>query len=277
MSLGILFVCAPASGELLSVADLRLVATIQTRGQYDDAGLGTWNGQPLSSTNHPTVDQDQLSATWSYYVDPASRNVLDVVATEVLDTAYGFIFGSPFDLVALTGFTFTLQGAFTSFPTFSNARAIPGERLSGPDPSTNVPLTATPGWGLTAIGGTPNSAVYAVDASSVNYGLTHFPQITGETRIGGGAVFEFVFDASVDLLRDADFTSLAMTARNGMGAYVEDEIARTLFLPTDSENPPGVVSEPPAIALVGVGLLVAWGSHARKRYGGDSCRPYKLG
>jgi len=44
-----------------------LVASVHTRGQYDNAGLSTWNGQPLSPTDRPSFDQNQLSADWRFY------------------------------------------------------------------------------------------------------------------------------------------------------------------------------------------------------------------
>jgi hypothetical protein len=52
--------------SLIDANTLVHVTTIDTRGQYDNAGLDFWNGQPISPTNMPTPDEDQLSATWSF-------------------------------------------------------------------------------------------------------------------------------------------------------------------------------------------------------------------
>ena len=85
-----------------------MVGIVQTHGEYDNAGLGSWNGAPLSPENQPTPEQDQLSATLSFYVDRAHKNDLYVVVSNVFDTDFGFINGTPFQFVALTGITFSL-------------------------------------------------------------------------------------------------------------------------------------------------------------------------
>src|SRR5262249_11858559 len=63
-----------SEATVVSLNSMVLAADVFTRGQYDDAQLGTWNGQPLSPTNHPTVDEDQLSADWNFYVNPNAKN-----------------------------------------------------------------------------------------------------------------------------------------------------------------------------------------------------------
>lgn len=97
-----------AQADIIDTSALKLVGVVQTRGEYDNAGLGTWNGLPLSSSNQPSYEQDQLSATLSFYVDRAYKNDLYLVVSNVFDTDFGSIFGSPFEFVALTGFTFSL-------------------------------------------------------------------------------------------------------------------------------------------------------------------------
>jgi len=91
---------------IIDVSNLNLVATVTTLGEYDNADLGTWNCQPLSASNEPTVQQDQLSATWNFYVDPSASNTLYVVVSNVADTQFDYIFGIQFNLVALTEFQF---------------------------------------------------------------------------------------------------------------------------------------------------------------------------
>src|SRR5262245_7547891 len=79
-----------ASAATITFESHVLVAQIHTRGQYDDAGLGTWNGSPLSETNRPTFDEDQLSSDVNLYVNPALTNSLFVEVKNVQDTAYGY-------------------------------------------------------------------------------------------------------------------------------------------------------------------------------------------
>jgi hypothetical protein len=141
--------------------------------------------------------------------------------TNVQDTQYGYICGTPFDLTALTGFEFSFPVSATSYATFSNQFAIAGEALLGPTSGSSAPLIATNGWTLGSVDGSPNDAIYQIDASSVNYGFTHFSSVYGATRIYGGGVFELSFDSSVNLLTGAKFANLEATASNGLGSYFE--------------------------------------------------------
>jgi hypothetical protein len=64
------FVCLAqvAQANVIDTAALKLVGIVQTHGEYDNAGLGSWNGAPLSPENQPTPEQDQLAlrshSTW---------------------------------------------------------------------------------------------------------------------------------------------------------------------------------------------------------------------
>jgi hypothetical protein len=246
------FMLAPVHATYGSIIDpngLTLVATVHTRGQYDNAQLGTWNGQPLSPTNQPTFDEDQLSADWSFYVDPASTNTLYILASNVLDTQYGFIFGSPFDLVALTGFEFSLPISHfsgNSSVAFSNQFAVAGEELLGPISGQSATLTSTPGWSLTGVSGPINQPSFDISTSSVDDAFTHFSSVFGETRIFGGGVFQFSFDPSVNLFENTDFDTLTASASNGLGAYIEDG---TLTFPTIPEPGSGIIVLTSLLAL----------------------------
>lgn len=211
--------CAQGTTDL---STFNLVASVSTYGEYDNAGLATWNGQPLSPQNQPSAEQDQLSATWNFYVNPTANNQLFVSVGNVLDTDYGTIFGAPFIYVALTGFTFTLAprgSANLANPTYSGAYALPGETLLGNPIGSFTPgtLTSTPGWNLNST--SPNQ--YSFAASDVGYAFTHFSSVTGTSRIFGGGVFDLTFDSSVDLLNDVEWTQLQAGASNGMGMYTE--------------------------------------------------------
>lgn len=200
--------------SVITTSDLIHVATVVTLGEYDNAGLSTWNGQPLSPTNQPTAQQDQLSASWNFYVDPAAPNTLDVVVSNVADTNFGYISGSPFALTALTGFQFSLDVPSSSYATFSNQLALPGEALLGPVSGSSAPLDTTPGWNLLSASGPTGDAVYQIGTSTVSDGFTHFSSVYGDTRIYGGGAFQFTFNPSVDLL-NANFSTLLATATNG--------------------------------------------------------------
>jgi hypothetical protein len=198
-----------------------LVASVHTRGQYDNAGLTTWNGQPLTPENQPTLDENQLSADWNFYVDPAAPNQLFIEALNVQDTTHASLTGVPFDLVALTSFTFRLTkvdlGEVLAVG-FTNSWARPGQVLDGSpvgDPPLQVPLTETINWNLTT--GAPNE--FTIGTANVNYAMSHFTDISAATRIVGGGVVQFTFEPALDLLRDVDFRELTASAFHGLGAY----------------------------------------------------------
>jgi hypothetical protein len=219
-----LFCCASSNlkAATLDTNSLTLMATVQTRGEYDNAGLDYWNGEPLSATNQPTYEQDQLSATLDFYVDPAQTNNLFVTVSNVFDTDYGYISGTPFTYTALTGFDFSLSipnDASFAAAIFSNEWALPGEQLVGPDYGASS-LSTTPGWTLIDVSGPGSQRDYSVGATDLNYALTHFDSVYGTTRIFGGAAFSLQFAPTIDLIRDANFASLSAQTSFGFGRYV---------------------------------------------------------
>jgi hypothetical protein len=214
---------SPPSAATLDVNSLTLVATVQTSGEYDNAGLTSWNGLALSSTNQPTYEQDQLSATLNFYVDPLRTNELVITASNVYDTQYGYVSGPPFIYTALTGidFSFSMPADAGSPPgQFSNQSALPGEQLVGPNVGNSTELITTPGWTLTSVSGPDSTRAYSLDASDVNYALTHYGSVYGATRIYGGAAFVLQYDPTIDLLRDANFGSLSADTDFGFGMYI---------------------------------------------------------
>jgi hypothetical protein len=205
---------------IIDVSSLTLVATVTTLGEYDNAGLSNWNGQPLSDSNKPTAEQDQLSATWNFYVDPSATNTLYVVVNNVTDTQFAYIIYSPINLVPLTGFQFSLDVETSSYASFSNQFAMPTEALLGPVSGSSTPLETTPGWIMLTASGAPDHVMYQIETPTVSYAFTHFPSVSGATRIFGGGVFQFTFDPSVNLLH-TNFNTLTATATNGEGSYTE--------------------------------------------------------
>jgi hypothetical protein len=237
----------------LDVSSLTLMAVIQTRGEYDNAGLGTWNGQPLSPSNQPSYEQDQLSATLSFYIDPKHENDLYLTVTNVYDTQYGSIYGSPFGYVALTGVDFSFNRAHGKLAEaiLSTDNALPGEELAnGGSNGTNVPLTSIPNWDLSAYTSNGRNSKYSIDTSSNNYALTHFSSVYDATRIYGGAAFEFEFAPKIDLFRAIDFDSLNAETVFGMGMYTGDG-ELTYVRPLGPSVP-----ELPTWLAIGIGFFV---------------------
>jgi hypothetical protein len=214
-----LALAGPTQATTIIPSSLIPVAIVTTLGEYDNAGLGSWNGQPLSASNQPTAQQDQLSATWNFYVDPVATNTLYIIVGNVADTNYGWILGPPFNSVALTGFQFSLKVPTSSYASFSNQFAVQTEALLGPTSGSSTPLETTPGWAMTASGPT-HHAVYQIATPTVSDAFTHFSSVWGDTRIFGGGVFQLTFDPSVDLLH-VNFNTLSATATNGEGLYTE--------------------------------------------------------
>lgn len=246
-----------AFATIISPTSLTPVATVLTRGEYDNRDLGYWNGEPLSSTNHPTEEQDQLSATWNFYVNPKMPNELFLVVSDVLDTDFGYITGEPFDLVALTGVEFSFKTSPSiGLGAFSSQYVVGGEGLVGPS-SNYTALTNTPGWTESLSVSAEGTQTYDLQASGVNYGFTHFSDVYGETRIYGGGVFAFTFKAGTDLFNSINFTKLSLDASNGEGQYSEN--GQLVFSYTPANVLPGEVPEPGAWNFLIIGVAsVGW-------------------
>jgi hypothetical protein len=252
----IAFVCLAqaAQANVIDTTAMKLVAIVQTHGEYDNAGLGSWNGAPLSPENQPTPEQDQLSATLSFYVDRAHKNDLYVVASNVFDTDFGFINGPAFEFVALTGITFSLpiRGVHPARNVeFSNGVAVEGETLLGSNSGQSSPLTTTPNWALQGVLGPRNDPSFSISTSGVGDALTHFSSVFGTTRIGGGAAFEFSFNPNVNLLRRANF--LGLDAETSFGFDMYEGEGTLLYAYTRPSIGPAV-PEPTTWSLIAIGF-----------------------
>jgi PEP-CTERM motif len=260
------FVCLgqAAHANVIDTTALKLVAVVQTQGEYDNAGLDSWNGAPLSPENQPTPEQDQLSATLSFYVDRAHKNDLYVVVSNVFDTDFGFINGTPFEFIALTGISFSLpiRGPHpTRNVEFSNGNAVEGETLLGPNSNQSTPLTTTPNWALQSVSGPKNDPSFSISTPDVGDALTHFPSVFGTTRIGGGAAFEFSFNPNVNLLRRANF--LGLDAETSFGFDMYEGEGTLLYAYTRPSIGPAV-PEPATWSMIAFGFA-AMALMARRR------------
>ena len=240
---------AEVGATTLDLSTLSLVAKAKTVGHYDNQELFYWNGHPLSDSNHPTEYEDELTASVSFYVDPALRDRLYVTVTDVRDTNFGYISGLPFDLVAFTALEFSLPGL--GMGTLNGGVALPGEALLGPGSGMSIALSGTPGWYLSQSGNR-----VSLKASSVAYGLTHFPSVYGETRIYGGAAFAIDFSHGANLLH-RNYRNLNVSASNGLGAYQE---AGTLVYPRG-------VPEPASWGMMMAGFGLIGGAMRNRRNG----------
>jgi hypothetical protein len=172
--------------------------------------------------------------------------------SDVADSNFGYLYGEPFDLVALTGFDFSLPIRRNhADPSFSNQYGVPNEFLANGGPSgSNLPIDTTPGWSVASVSGTPHDLNYDIIASDENYAFTHFTYVYGATRILGGGVFELTYSPSVDLLRQANFRRLTASASNGEGAYIE----RGTLIYAYSPRRTNAVPEPSTWAMMLLGF-----------------------
>jgi hypothetical protein len=145
--------------------------------------------KPLPPTNYPPLYQDQLSAEWNFYVNYSAKNELFVVVSDVVDSHFGYIYGQPVSLVALTGFDFSLPiRRNLADPSFSDQHAVAGQFLANGGPGgSNFPIDTTPGWSVPSVSGHPHDLHYDVSAPE-NYAFSHFTSVYGATRLVGGGV-----------------------------------------------------------------------------------------
>jgi hypothetical protein len=103
--------------------------------------------------------------------------------------------------------------------------------------------------------GTNKRPDYLIGTSETDDGLTHFSTVSGETRIYGGAIFEFQFKHNVDLFTDADFALLSADTYYGLGMY--EGTGELTYL-----NQPDATPLPAALPLFATGLgalgLLGW-------------------
>lgn len=254
VALGILLFAGPVLATTLVFDPAHRVASAETRGLLP-FGSWTWNGQPVSESNRPTDEQRAIETHWNFYVDPAQSNALFVQVEHVQDTRFGFITGSIFQDVALTGIEFelpTLGGSVLSGPAFSNQFANLGQALNGRpssgDPAVSVPLDTTPGWELSVTG----TQSYQIATADIGFAMSHFENVYGTTRINGGGVFQLVFGDSVDLVAQIDFGSLAPVAIHGFGSSQQRISGDVVF--SVSSPAMAAVPEPGALMLFAVGF-----------------------
>ena len=199
-----------------------LLGSYRSDGLYNLAGLGTWNGQPVSEANRPSDYERQLATTVNFFAKPTAPNVLFVQVTDVAATHFGSAFGTAFFNITQTGLRFkipVLGGTDLGLPSLSLDFANPGEtRVFTPPDYSSEPLTTTPGFGLSQLGQSQLliSTLNGADYGFINNGWGVYGG--SANRIEGGGVFQMTFFGGIDLFRDLDFTSAIVESEYGRGS-----------------------------------------------------------
>lgn len=194
------------------------LGSFASTGLYNLAGLGTWNGQPVTESNMPSDGNRTLLSTVNFFAQPTSKNILFVQVTNVATTFGASWFGIAFNNVTQTGVRVsfaTMGNVSLGSPSFSNDFANPDEtRAFGGATESTEPLTTTPGYGLTE-GGQNQFLIQTINGA--DNGFTSLGGIHGASRIRGGGIFELTFGPDVDVFHDVDFASSTVESQYGTG------------------------------------------------------------
>lgn len=244
------------SADVMSFESMTPLAAWHAEGLWNMAGLGSFNGQPVSETNQPSPEQRRLACDLELYPVPdqplrAFLRVTNVVSTQGLSFfgTDGFI-GS----MSLTAIQCRLQTDLGESILVSSATAPHsnvGQVLQhGPcSDSTTTPMTETLGWTGVIEGDEFQLRCAVFPAYSMaNWGS----YCGGSSRIRGGGVF--LLETSQAVLGRIDACSCAVHAVFGHAAQVFLAEAVECGCPSDF-NGDGSTS-----AADLVYLFNAWGS-----------------
>ena len=226
-------VSTPVSGAIVTPSEQARIATYQIEGLYDMVGLGSWNGQPVSETNQPSIWIRRLAANVSIYSDTNQSDRLWITVTNIITTQGAYWFGSPAYDVQLTGLGFQFNTPSTSAAvgtSYSGDFALAGQSIL--TQAGGTPTDITPGYAMNVIGGT----TWVRCANGTNYGMTNFGGVTGLTVLTGSAVFQLDLDQPVSSI---DWSATSLVGRFG----VDHQFVQAALVPT-----PGVLA---LLALVG--------------------------
>lgn len=195
------------------------LATFSIEGLYDMVGLGLWNGQPVSETNQPSLQQRRLAADVAFFRDTATPQDLWITVTNIVTTQGSWWTGAPSQAVLLTGLgiEFATATGHAAAVAYSGEYALAGQAiLTG---SGSTPTEATPGYGLWQ----EADATWIRCVAGTEYAMSNFTWVSGLTVTTGSAVFRLTMDREVDLI---DWTAATLTGRYGVDhQFVEGTLA----------------------------------------------------
>lgn len=200
---------ASSQAEIFSPRSADLMAKYQIEGLYDMVGLGTWNGQPVSETNQPSLEQRRLAADVSLYSDPSRTDRLWITVTGIVTTQGAWWWGSPARDVQLTGIglRFVSENLLVSGTSMSGDYALVGQRILTEAGSVETDLT--PGYTMNVV----NGITQIQCANGTDYGMTNFGWVRGLTVLTNSAVFQVTLDRAVSSIT---WASTAVTGRFGV-------------------------------------------------------------
>jgi hypothetical protein len=252
--IGLLF-SLTASADTIAF-DYQLLGSYHSGGLYNLVGNDFYNGSPLTPTNMPSEYERELSADVNFYASRSDTHDLFVQVADVVGSHFGYTYGTPTNMVLMTGLKFWLPFYHPVQPAqFSSDYANPGEALL--TDSGRLPLTSTPGWISEVVG----PQMYSIHTQNgVIDALSSFTWVTGETVITGGAIFELSFAPTVNLFTDVDYQDMILQTTWGNGNQIFSGSYKGPDLAI-SEAP-----EPSEASLVSIGLAAMMLCLSRKRY-----------
>jgi hypothetical protein len=185
------------------------VAAYHLEGLYDMVGLGSWNGQPVSEANQPSIWTRRLAGDVSCYRDSESDRTLWITVTGIVTSQGASWSGSPSRDVQLTGLGFGFASASGSVvaTNYRGDFALAGQQVLTSAGST--PIETTPGYGMSIAGET----TWIRCNSGTDYGMTNFGWVSGLTVLTGSAVFQLELSQSVQSI---DWSRTSLLGRFGV-------------------------------------------------------------
>ena len=223
---------ASLSAAVVSFRPSDHLATFGIEGLYDMVGLGSWNGQPVSETNQPSLSQRRLAADVAFFRDAASPQGLWITVTNIVTTQGSWWSGAAAHAVLLTGLgiDFATGTGHASATAYSGEYGLAGQAILTSSGST--PTEVTPGYGLWQ----EADATWIRCVTGTEYAMSNFGWVSGLTVLTGSAVFRLTMDREVDLI---DWNSTTLTGRYGVDhQFVEGTLALVGPIP----GPTGVLA-----------------------------------
>jgi len=192
----------PLYGDVLdfSSPDFVLLTALHTDGSLVVDPSWTWNGAPLSDTNHPSEANLRLQSDINLYSSLSDPALMFVQVTNISTTQGAFWFGSAIPATVQTGIRLTGIPLGLNTPLFGDQYANSGQALMccGPSELTTT-LMNTPGYVLATSG----DGLLIHTMTGTDYGFSSLSaslrQEDIQPRIFGGGVFSLNFGSGMNL------------------------------------------------------------------------------